>query len=289
MAVEMGRLVGSYDRVADTHGRHIITEAIPSDLAPNMLKGREGHTANTASMKEIREGAGDMYGLIRYLRSGFPEDKLNLQQLIDITSLMSVLPIYMALRKNNPIEEHSLPPATIDLARTSEGIILPLQGIRDSGVPMDERISSYQIYRFANGANPSRKNYFLAEEGPEACPAPEHIIKPVLDAIIKRPAAEDMDGTVSQWKDYLDLNELPKATKFGKLYKIMQLYSQRLHTTPKENFMRIFEISTRLDQLYILINPTLGYADKPDTSPELVSFFESISRAISSPKPSTNN
>ena len=252
------RLVGSMKRITDTKGRAMQSDREISALPANHLSGRENYVTDSLAYREIRESIEGVYGLIYFLRSGLPDNRLTLQQLCNFALGLHALPIYLALRKENPVPENDVPPAVIDIARTAIGIVSPVDDIIFQGNSSQGLMSSDEIYRFAEGDNPKGRNYFLSRFDNRSCPAPAKEVKRVLDAMINKPDDNLVAEGNLRWGMLMSVDDLSSIMEFGYLYKRMVDEGVRGRGIPP-GCQEAKIIALRQQHLYLMMNPALGY------------------------------
>ena len=184
----------------DFKGRQFLLPRVGRTFSPSSLPGREGHPTDTKTFSEVQKDGG-IKSLVKYFRSQYPRDPLNIAQVDELNYTFYTLPIYLGLRANDPSEV--LPSSFINTSYAAEGIRTvteALCSVYDNKTVMTPE----QIYDFANGNNPWGRNFFIGEirEGdntvPSACSAPQEVIEPMLGAMVFFPDTE-IDPSKMEW------------------------------------------------------------------------------------------
>ena len=256
MAIQKERLLSTSYKITDTLGRPMYSDVKDGVVTTNRIAGREEYETNRQAFIEFGENALDVENLIAYMREGIVEDKLNPRQIEQFARGLYALPLYLALRKNNPIPENEMPPAVIDTAISANGIASVAEIIDRSDLPRDFQPSTVNgIYQFANGRNLAGHNFFIGmSKPPLSCPAPEQVVKRILNALMNRPKG-DIKFAKVDWREYLSQEELRNIIIFGANYWELLLLTHK----QKMNGFSDQEISRELEVLTVNINISLGY------------------------------
>jgi len=256
MGLETDYLVSTYEILTDTSGRRINADSSTRYIQSH-LPGRQHTVTDTEALQEYVHNGNDVQSLMSFVRSGYPQERLTFEQMMDLACAVHTLPVFVILRRFSPVGMHSLPAATIDASRAVAGIMMVSAGMMESDFAEDSEVDENVFYNFANGNNPQRRNYFV-ERGDISCPAPEGTVKGVLRTMIYRPTKE-ISLNVEDWHGLIKRDELANLLSFGFHYtSFREAYRAVSKTLEARRIPNRTDLETMV-YCYPRVNTALGY------------------------------
>ncbi len=258
MNIPIERLIVQDTDITDTEGRQF--ESQSPIFVDNKLVGRGGFKTDIQAFKEFSERRESVISLISFLRSGFSQEPLTLEELFVCSSALYHLPAYMILRASQPCLTDSLPPSVIDTGRTAAGVFLVSAAMMSTSSQEQQRFSPEEIYEFANGKNPDQKNFFVeADNDMQSCPAPEQMVKDVLHSMLYYPELNAINVSSSDWREVLTEKDIPFSLLFGLSYYWFRHSYEKYGVLPVDAFKEKAELMQDIKRFYIKVNIALGF------------------------------
>lgn len=259
MAVSLEKLGLIIGDVTDTTNRPFIPGQGAQEFCPNMLPGREAYVTDLVAFREYQDHREDVDLLISFIRTNYPDQTINIDKVFEASVAIHQLPIYLTLRKNNPVEEKSLPPSTLDASRAAAGIISVALKIIMDNFGQEKNVTPEEMLSYASGSNPEKRNMFLSRKSNESCPAPNRVVKNILNRIYFASDPERSQFEHADWYGLISKDEIARCIAFGASFMEFQGMFNALNTGAFTDPEGGDELITRLSMLYEQLNSLLGY------------------------------
>lgn len=258
MPIPIERIYSVRGNITDIDGRHFVPGKAKPTYVQNSISGREGHLTDVRAWEEFTHHKSDVLSLIGLMREGFPTEQLTVEELDLLSVSLDMLPAYLTLRASNPVDEHALPPSTIDAHRASLGILLAATRTVQNGINGNEHKTPSEIYDFMNGKNEDGINYFVSAHGKRSpsCPAPKDTVIKVLEAMLY-PSSKSTQIDQTDWGAYLTKDEIPNILQFGPVYSaFIDILDKDVPADIGEQLI----LNNTITDLYHAIHEALGYS-----------------------------
>lgn len=233
--------------IFDTHGR-VVTEDpqvpnianVPFDIKIAPFKDeRQGLLVNSSSFLKVTQNFTHALEIISYLRSAIhPYGKKNTtEKIIEVASAGIMLPQWLVLKADDPLENGHIHPAITAAAKICRGIGIPLGDLPNSVSKTPAFLANADVFV----AEVHRSQGLVSVDNPGmACPAPDRMQKQVADVLLTTPVTTDNAKEILQLTDE-DIKRVKKlgfAQEYGvrawiNYHRIQREFSDMRHLSPR--------------------------------------------------------